>query len=145
MSDSTYSLSPITRNGGGTERSTPSIPGFGFPGTQPPSLAAFQKSPDERNPDVVKRGSLWITRHLFRLYSSEGFSGTENKRPNVTTNEHCSYCSGKPKGLGSWESELGMKTKCIWETDFGHLSDQIYMFLINYDITAAAKQSEKLG
>ena len=36
------------------------------------------------NTDVVKRGSLWITRHPFYLYGSEAFSRTEDKEPIIT-------------------------------------------------------------
>lgn len=48
----------------------------------------------------------------FYLYSSEAFSGNEDKGANILTNDaHCSYSSGNSKGLGRFEAGIVDETK----------------------------------
>ena len=94
-------LSPPWKSGGGTESSKPLIK-VGSPGNQPPSLGAFQKSPQEHKPGCGGKGLFWITRHPFHLYGSEGISGTEDRRPDIITKDALIYSfhSGNSKSFG---------------------------------------------
>ena len=78
------------------------------PGNQSPSLGAFQKSAHQHKPSYGGKELVRVTSNAFHIYDSEGFSGTEDKGPNVIFLKSCSNCSchsGNSECSGSYESE----------------------------------------
>lgn len=53
------------------------------PGDQPYLWVLSQCHFININLAVMERSLLWITRHLFLLYGSEGISGTKKNRTNI--------------------------------------------------------------
>ena len=54
---------------------------------------------------------------------------------NITKESHIAVITQKiERNLRAVSQELWMKTKYTWEIYFGHLSDQIYVFLINHKV-----------